>query len=292
MSVVSRGEVVLLSHHRAPPSDAGASLMEAPKPELELKGWLQKRGDKGIVKGWKRRWFLFLHGKLYYYDSDSSGAASLGFIDIESAAEIVITSSSTGEPHTHTMSKCCSVFMTCPVAAASFMFEIRTGSRTYVLRAAALTELRYWVEGLNAWRAFKAQNPLMAEQERLRDRVSKLQQKVIHQSVLLSSNSETEEDVQVLRRYVAELRGLLDKSEQNNAQLVDAITHKDTELKRAQERLQVAEEELRVARDDLTAQTVDMYVPLLQCAFVSVFAYSSLTTLVCQCATGVDIDQE
>lgn len=70
--------------------------MDVPHPELELKGWLQKRGDKGIVKGWKRRWFLFRHGKLFYYESDNSGAASLGFIDIESASEVVITSSSTG----------------------------------------------------------------------------------------------------------------------------------------------------------------------------------------------------
>ena len=47
---------------------------------MELAGWLSKKGDKGLVKGWKKRWFVFDGPKLYYGDSEIS--APLGFIDL------------------------------------------------------------------------------------------------------------------------------------------------------------------------------------------------------------------
>ena len=28
-------------------------------PHMELQGWLQKQGAKGLFKGWKRRWCRF-----------------------------------------------------------------------------------------------------------------------------------------------------------------------------------------------------------------------------------------
>jgi hypothetical protein len=69
-----------------------------------LQGWLLKRGEKGLVKGWKKRWFIFKSGKLYYYSDNSTGAKCLGFIDVEAASEVVTVSSS---------------------QAATFTFEVR-----------------------------------------------------------------------------------------------------------------------------------------------------------------------
>ena len=33
----------------------------------QLEGWLEKQGVKGLIKGWKRRWFVVKENKLFYY---------------------------------------------------------------------------------------------------------------------------------------------------------------------------------------------------------------------------------
>jgi hypothetical protein len=57
--------------------------MSDPKKNNKQEGWLKKRGDKGIVKGWKNRFFVLEADpdKLYYYRSRGD-PKPLGFIEL------------------------------------------------------------------------------------------------------------------------------------------------------------------------------------------------------------------
>jgi hypothetical protein len=48
----------------------------------ELRGWLQKKGEVGLIKGYKRRWFQQLEDKVFYFnkpeDKDPLGSIELG----------------------------------------------------------------------------------------------------------------------------------------------------------------------------------------------------------------------
>jgi hypothetical protein len=35
--------------------------------QAEMEGWLSKRGDRGLIKSWKRRWFTLSGDTLTYY---------------------------------------------------------------------------------------------------------------------------------------------------------------------------------------------------------------------------------
>lgn len=47
-----------------------------------------KKGDKGLVKGYKKRWFTLQANRLFYYQN-AGDSAPLGFIDILAASAIV-----------------------------------------------------------------------------------------------------------------------------------------------------------------------------------------------------------
>ncbi len=34
-------------------------------------GWLRKQGRKGIIKNWKKRYFVLKNGKISYYENES-----------------------------------------------------------------------------------------------------------------------------------------------------------------------------------------------------------------------------
>lgn len=36
--------------------------------QLNMEGWLQKLGEKGVVKSFKKRWFKQIDDRLYYYE--------------------------------------------------------------------------------------------------------------------------------------------------------------------------------------------------------------------------------
>jgi hypothetical protein len=46
-----------------------------------LSGWLFKRGEKGIIKSYKRRWFRQVRNQIFYFESATSTEA-LGSIDL------------------------------------------------------------------------------------------------------------------------------------------------------------------------------------------------------------------
>ena len=47
----------------------------------EIQGWLKKKGDVGLIKGWKNRWFQQKDDKIYYFkcrdDTESLGIKPL-----------------------------------------------------------------------------------------------------------------------------------------------------------------------------------------------------------------------
>eukprot|EP01122_Echinamoeba_exundans_P007032 TRINITY_DN2081_c0_g2_i1.p1 TRINITY_DN2081_c0_g2~~TRINITY_DN2081_c0_g2_i1.p1 ORF type:complete len:497 (+),score=121.13 TRINITY_DN2081_c0_g2_i1:46-1536(+) len=54
----------------------------APKPGGPIQGWLKKRGDKGIVLGWKPRFFKLTEPTKLSYSKDDAGTKTKGFIDL------------------------------------------------------------------------------------------------------------------------------------------------------------------------------------------------------------------
>lgn len=46
-----------------------------------LEGWLWKQGDKGLVKGWKRRFCRLEAGTKVYYSKDRN-EKEIGYIDL------------------------------------------------------------------------------------------------------------------------------------------------------------------------------------------------------------------
>jgi hypothetical protein len=53
----------------------------------KIAGYLQKRGEKGLVKGMKKRWFLFNgedpEKRVFYYPARDDMKQDLGFISME-----------------------------------------------------------------------------------------------------------------------------------------------------------------------------------------------------------------
>ncbi len=79
----------LLSHEVICTSSLCAPLViEDYTPNLNLEGWLKKRGEKGVIKSWKSRWFVEKGKKLFYYTSRSSKLPQ-GFIDLLQMTQIV-----------------------------------------------------------------------------------------------------------------------------------------------------------------------------------------------------------
>jgi len=52
----------------------------APQQQQQLQGWLHKKGEKGLVRSYKRRWFQQQGNKIYYF-ANKGDKESLGLID-------------------------------------------------------------------------------------------------------------------------------------------------------------------------------------------------------------------
>ncbi|XP_028405007.1 TBC1 domain family member 2B-like isoform X2 [Dendronephthya gigantea] len=110
--------------------DAGSTMMKEPTSKTLLCGYLEKLGEKAIIKMWKRRWFVFQpRSCLLYYYRNPDDATALGHINISDATFAMNISSGRMD-----------------------QFDICTANRVYNLKAPDQQTALYWLQKLQAKR--------------------------------------------------------------------------------------------------------------------------------------------
>ncbi|XP_073202124.1 TBC1 domain family member 2A isoform X6 [Lepidochelys kempii] len=95
------------------------------EPRKKLCGYLNKLGVKGPIKAWKSRWFFYDENKCHLlYCRTAQDVNPLGSIDLSSAS------------------------FDCQVEADEGVFEIRTPSRVFILKAVSRQAMMYWLQQL------------------------------------------------------------------------------------------------------------------------------------------------
>nr|CAG4717296.1 unnamed protein product [Naegleria fowleri] len=93
-------------------------------PVKELHGYLQKKGEKGFVKLWRKRWFNLEGNYLCYYEKE--GGKSKGSIGVDDILDVL-------------------------PGATQYGFNISTTTgRVYELQCTSDQELKYWTTGLQS----------------------------------------------------------------------------------------------------------------------------------------------
>jgi len=92
--------------------------------ESTLKGTLHKRDPNGLIKGWKRRWFWLMDGRLYY-SKDDAEKIPISFISLRTVTSIGVATS------------------------MKFSLFINTPGRTYHLKAGNTSEMQHWINELS-----------------------------------------------------------------------------------------------------------------------------------------------
>lgn len=127
-------------------------------------------------------------------------------------------------------------------AIGGFSFEIVLPNRTYALKCSNIDDLKYWLDGINAYRELRKLNPLMEkataledEKQRLRSQVLELERKV-RDSVSMSASTPVPEEesveVPLLQREVKELRARLSESEKMRVALDGMMEQRTAEFVR------------------------------------------------------------
>jgi hypothetical protein len=114
-----------------------------------VKGWLEKRGVKGLVKSWKRRFFCSIDSKLHYFEMDGGNSPSLGFIEMTSVLAVSLDAKS---------------------GSRRGVFSIITAGRTYSLCANSEAAALAWVETLERF-VKDAKERIRAEFHHSQDRI-------------------------------------------------------------------------------------------------------------------------
>ncbi|EMP37547.1 TBC1 domain family member 2A [Chelonia mydas] len=95
------------------------------EPRKKLCGYLNKLGVKGPIKAWKSRWFFYDENKCHLlYCRTAQDVNPLGSIDLSSAS------------------------FDCQVEADEGVFEIRTPSKVFILKAVSRQAMMYWLQQL------------------------------------------------------------------------------------------------------------------------------------------------
>lgn len=97
-----------------------------------LRGFLYKQGAKGIVKGWKKRWFSLKNNTQIHYYKSAEELQSLGYIDASAITTIRET------PNTAMRRE-----------RGEFLFEVHTPNRVYHLLANNESLMKYWIQGIS-----------------------------------------------------------------------------------------------------------------------------------------------
>eukprot|EP01119_Soliformovum_irregulare_P014845 TRINITY_DN4097_c0_g1_i1.p1 TRINITY_DN4097_c0_g1~~TRINITY_DN4097_c0_g1_i1.p1 ORF type:complete len:497 (-),score=101.57 TRINITY_DN4097_c0_g1_i1:89-1579(-) len=135
-------------------SAASLQLIDAkasPVQNCIVEGYLYKKGDKGLIKAWLKRWFSLKDGFLYYYRNRFSNELC-GKIDLSIVSLIRAT---------HPSSFSQALFPVLHELGTDGYFKIVAGSRTFFLLAETKEEMEKWVRVLEQ------------VNKRLRDRKSK-----------------------------------------------------------------------------------------------------------------------
>eukprot|EP00005_Dracoamoeba_jomungandri_P000353 CAMPEP_0174256414 /NCGR_PEP_ID=MMETSP0439-20130205/5650_1 /TAXON_ID=0 /ORGANISM="Stereomyxa ramosa, Strain Chinc5" /LENGTH=1090 /DNA_ID=CAMNT_0015339007 /DNA_START=62 /DNA_END=3331 /DNA_ORIENTATION=- len=97
-----------------------------------MTGWMEKLGEKGLRRSWKKRYFEQNGSNLYYYESENSGQA-LGCI------------------------KLVSILRVCPSKSDEVGFGLFTPGRVYHLRALSAEERPKWIAAIKRWHKYYKQ---------------------------------------------------------------------------------------------------------------------------------------
>eukprot|EP01137_Pigoraptor_chileana_P033342 Opistho-2@24069 len=114
---------------------------------MDLKGWLYKRGDRGPIKLWKRRWFATdLGGRLYYYGTHR-GSEPYGYIDIDKITGINIVPDAEQDKNHAT-------------------FIVSVPGREYFLQAHDAEAMNKWIESLDFVRKLRMESQKFVDTQR------------------------------------------------------------------------------------------------------------------------------
>ena len=97
-----------------------------------LSGYLVKKGDKGLTKSWKRRFFCLRHGSTFIEYYRNPGDECLGRIDVNQIS---------------TLSLCDIEFAR--KERVQHPFRLVTPGRIYYLGAQNDSAIQYWMNGIN-----------------------------------------------------------------------------------------------------------------------------------------------
>jgi hypothetical protein len=137
---------LVLSTGSASGDDSGAPAPAAVVPSnapaangipLEIQGYLMKQGEKGVIKSWKKRWFVLREARLYYY-KDAEDSVPINFIDMRDA---VVTEP--GEPNKQN--------------DFGLKFQVVVNKRIYRLKCLSIDDAKRWLSILvNATHTYNA----------------------------------------------------------------------------------------------------------------------------------------
>ena len=103
-----------------------------PAAEVELTGWLLKKGALGLLRLHKRRWFHFNgprgRGRVVYWESEHETEEPKGEIEVNADCSVRVMPAGSGD---------------------LLDFELLTPLRVYLLRAECLEDMNRWVAGLH-----------------------------------------------------------------------------------------------------------------------------------------------
>ncbi len=124
--------------------DGRLPLLAEPKP---LKGFLKKRGDKGLVRNYKLRYFEQRGEKIMYYRSDKAEdlKQGMGWIDLSK----MISVEKTAEPNAFDVVTAGRIYhlMVVPQSRDSARSGSITAAATPAESTEALALLNYWIDG-------------------------------------------------------------------------------------------------------------------------------------------------
>ncbi|GAM21414.1 hypothetical protein SAMD00019534_045890 [Acytostelium subglobosum LB1] len=89
-------------------------------PKTPLQGYLRKQGEKGLIKAYKKRWFIQKDSKLFYYEKEGD-TQPYGYINLLDMLSVRTIDSG---------------------------FELATTGRIYNLQVLRPSDLSYWTDGL------------------------------------------------------------------------------------------------------------------------------------------------